>query len=104
MDVSREVFIPKPNVDSAVIVLRTAPGHRGVPGSEVLFLAVVKNSFGQRRKMLRNSLSSLVPDADALSAAFERAGVKGTARAETLSVEEFVALADAINASGYILK
>jgi 16S rRNA (adenine1518-N6/adenine1519-N6)-dimethyltransferase len=104
MDVSREVFIPKPNVDSAVIVLRTEPGHRGVPRSEALFLAVVKNSFGQRRKMLRNSLSSLVPDADTLSAAFERAGVKGTARAETLSVEEFVALADAINDSEYVLK
>ncbi|MDR1292658.1 MAG: 16S rRNA (adenine(1518)-N(6)/adenine(1519)-N(6))-dimethyltransferase RsmA [Clostridiales Family XIII bacterium] len=99
MDVSREVFLPKPNVDSAVIVLRTQPGHRGVPENEALFLAVVKNSFGQRRKMLRNSLSSLVPDAGALSAAFEKAGVKATARAETLSVEEFIALADAIGAT-----
>ncbi|MDR1042417.1 MAG: 16S rRNA (adenine(1518)-N(6)/adenine(1519)-N(6))-dimethyltransferase RsmA [Clostridiales Family XIII bacterium] len=104
MDVSREVFIPKPNVDSAVIALKTDPGHRGVPKNEALFTAVVKNSFGQRRKMLRNSLSSLVPDADSLSEAFDKAGVKGTARAETLSVEEFVALADAIGAFEYILK
>jgi 16S rRNA (adenine1518-N6/adenine1519-N6)-dimethyltransferase len=104
MDVSREVFIPKPNVDSAVIVLRTAPGHRGVPGNEALFFAIVKSSFSQRRKMLRNSLSSLVPDSDALSAAFDKAGIEGTARGETLSVEKFIALADAINASSYVLK
>jgi 16S rRNA (adenine1518-N6/adenine1519-N6)-dimethyltransferase len=104
LDVSREVFVPKPNVDSAVITLRTKPGHRGVPVNEALFFAVVKSSFGQRRKMLRNSLSSLVPDANALCAAFDKAEVKGTARAETLSVEEFVALADAIGDFGYIAK
>jgi 16S rRNA (adenine1518-N6/adenine1519-N6)-dimethyltransferase len=96
MNVSREVFLPKPRVDSAVIVLKPDLGHRGTPRDEGVFFAAVKAGFGQRRKMLRNALSALVPDAGALDAAFERAGVKGTARAETLSVEEFIALADAI--------
>jgi 16S rRNA (adenine1518-N6/adenine1519-N6)-dimethyltransferase len=96
MDVSREAFMPRPNVDSAVIVMRSAPGRCGIPEDEALFVAVVRAGFGKRRKMLRNALAALVPDANALDAAFARAGVKGTARAETLSVGEFVALADAI--------
>jgi 16S rRNA (adenine1518-N6/adenine1519-N6)-dimethyltransferase len=99
MDVSREVFTPKPNVDSAVVVMRSEPGRCGVPKDEKLFFAVVKAGFGQRRKMLRNALSSLVPDAGALDAAFTRAGVSGEARAETLSVSAFIALADAIGAN-----
>jgi 16S rRNA (adenine1518-N6/adenine1519-N6)-dimethyltransferase len=96
MDISREVFVPKPHVDSAVIVLKSAPGRRGTPKDERVFFASVKAGFGQRRKMLRNALSALVPDPGALDAAFARAGVKGTARAETLSVEEFIALSNAI--------
>jgi 16S rRNA (adenine1518-N6/adenine1519-N6)-dimethyltransferase len=95
-DVPRDVFIPRPAVDSAVVVLRAAPGHCGMPRDEALFFAVVKAGFGKRRKMLRNALSELVPDADALADAFARAGVAGTARAETLSVAKFIALADAI--------
>jgi 16S rRNA (adenine1518-N6/adenine1519-N6)-dimethyltransferase len=97
MDVSREVFIPKPKVDSAVIVMRPESGLRGTPIDETLFFSVVRSGFSQRRKMLRNSLSSLVPDADALATAFDIAGVDSAARAETLSVEQFIALADAIH-------
>jgi 16S rRNA (adenine1518-N6/adenine1519-N6)-dimethyltransferase len=96
MDVSREVFVPKPNVDSAVIVLRPDAGRYKAPVSEALFINVVKTGFGQRRKMLRNPLSAIVSDKEKLSAAFREAGVAETARAETLSVEEFIALSDAI--------
>ncbi|MDR1496272.1 MAG: 16S rRNA (adenine(1518)-N(6)/adenine(1519)-N(6))-dimethyltransferase [Clostridiales Family XIII bacterium] len=96
-DVSREVFIPKPNVDSAVIVLKGVTHLHGRPRDEDLFSAVVRAGFSKRRKMLRNALAALVPNADALEAAFVQAGVKGTARAETLSVEEFIALADAVH-------
>jgi len=96
MNISREVFVPKPHVDSALIALKPTPGRRGTPRDESVFFASVKAGFGQRRKMLRNALSALVPDPEALDAAFGRAGVKGTARAETLSVEEFIALSDAI--------
>ncbi|MDR0518622.1 MAG: 16S rRNA (adenine(1518)-N(6)/adenine(1519)-N(6))-dimethyltransferase RsmA [Clostridiales Family XIII bacterium] len=97
MKVPAEVFMPKPRVDSAVIVLEPAPGHRGVPKDEDLFRKTVRAGFGQRRKMLRNALSPLAPDAAALGAAFERAGIEGTARAESLSVEQFISLSDAIS-------
>jgi 16S rRNA (adenine1518-N6/adenine1519-N6)-dimethyltransferase len=63
---------------------------------------VVKAGFGKRRKMLRNALSELVPDAEALDAAFKNAGTDSAARAETLSVEEFIALADAIHEVGSV--
>jgi 16S rRNA (adenine1518-N6/adenine1519-N6)-dimethyltransferase len=97
MDVSAEVFMPKPRVDSAVIVIEPARGHRGLAENEDVFRKTVRAGFGQRRKMLRNALSALVPDSSALGAAFERAGVEGTARAEALSVEQFIALSDEIN-------
>jgi 16S rRNA (adenine1518-N6/adenine1519-N6)-dimethyltransferase len=99
MDVSREVFSPKPGVDSAVIVMRPEPGRLGTPVDEETFFAVVKAGFGQRRKMLRNSLSALVPEREALAEAFELAGVEETARAETLSVQKFIALSDAVHSA-----
>jgi 16S rRNA (adenine1518-N6/adenine1519-N6)-dimethyltransferase len=77
--------------------MKPAPGRLGTARDETTLFKVVRAGFGQRRKMLRNALSALVPDADALTAAFELAGVKGTARAETLSVEEFIALSDALH-------
>jgi 16S rRNA (adenine1518-N6/adenine1519-N6)-dimethyltransferase len=98
MDVSKEVFTPRPNVDSAVLVFTPRGDARRQPRDETLFFSVIKAGFGQRRKMLRNALSSVAPDREALQAAFEAAGVPGTARAETLSVEAFIELSDAIHA------
>jgi 16S rRNA (adenine1518-N6/adenine1519-N6)-dimethyltransferase len=54
---------------------------------------VTAAAFGQRRKMLRQSLKSLVASTPAL---LDAAGIDGTRRAETLSVEEFCALAQAL--------
>ncbi|MDR0357126.1 MAG: 16S rRNA (adenine(1518)-N(6)/adenine(1519)-N(6))-dimethyltransferase RsmA, partial [Clostridiales Family XIII bacterium] len=97
MKVSREVFLPKPNVDSAIIVMEPRPFARGKPKDETLFFAIVRAGFGQRRKMLRNALSVLCPDREKAEAVFARAGVAPTARAESLGVEEFIALADAMS-------
>ena len=58
---------------------------------------VTASAFGQRRKMLRQSLKTLGVDAIALCA---KAGVDPTARAETLSVEEFCALANVVDGLG----
>jgi len=55
---------------------------------------VTEAGFGQRRKMLRQSLKSLGVDAGAL---LDRAGIDPTARAEEISVEGFVALARALS-------
>jgi 16S rRNA (adenine1518-N6/adenine1519-N6)-dimethyltransferase len=95
MDVTRDVFMPKPSVDSAVIVLRPFLRSR-VPVTQELFFKVVKAGFGQRRKMLSNSLKVLGISPEALDSAFAAAGVSGSARAETLSVEDFIELSDAI--------
>lgn len=89
-------FTPEPKVASAVV--RLAPhrlaNHPG-PGSSPAFEDIEKvtaAAFGQRRKMLRQSLKSLVEDPVAL---LRQAGLDATRRAETLSVAEFCTLADA---------
>lgn len=82
--VSETVFNPPPKVKSAVIRLkRNAVTDLGC--DPVLFTKVVKASFGQRRKMLRNSLKAVFPLGDATHDFLTR-------RAETLSVVEFVQL------------
>jgi 16S rRNA (adenine1518-N6/adenine1519-N6)-dimethyltransferase len=95
-EVSREVFFPRPQVDSAV--LRITPQERAEkPLDEALFFSVVKAGFGQRRKMLANALKTLGYTPEVLAAAFETAGVLPAARAETLGIEEFIALANALS-------
>jgi 16S rRNA (adenine1518-N6/adenine1519-N6)-dimethyltransferase len=98
-DVSREVFTPKPGVDSAVIRL-TPRGDCAVRAKdERTFFALVKAGFGQRRKMLRNSLRTSGFSGEAIERAFDAAGIAPTARAEELSVKDFVTLADSIAAN-----
>ncbi|MBL8778133.1 MAG: 16S rRNA (adenine(1518)-N(6)/adenine(1519)-N(6))-dimethyltransferase RsmA [Acidimicrobiales bacterium] len=88
--VSPNVFLPRPNVESALvrIVRRPAPATDADP--ERLF-ALVRAGFGQRRKMLRRSLSGLVTPED-----FERAGVAPESRAEDLDVLAWGRLAGAL--------
>jgi 16S rRNA (adenine1518-N6/adenine1519-N6)-dimethyltransferase len=88
-DVPPQAFIPAPKVTSTVVQLtpRAAP----LASCEQSSLErVTAAAFGQRRKMLRQSLKALGGDTAALIAA---AGVTPTARAEELSVEQFCALA-----------
>jgi 16S rRNA (adenine1518-N6/adenine1519-N6)-dimethyltransferase len=92
MKVHRSAFVPPPKVMSAVvhIVPRAAP-----PGVRAATLeALTGAAFGQRRKMLRQSLKPL-PDA---LEALEACGIDSARRAETLSVEEFVAVARTMDA------
>ncbi len=86
-------FIPAPAVDSAVVVCK----KRVVPPVQVdekLFFRVIKAAFSVRRKMLNNSLKNMGVDGAAVKAWLARAGVDGTRRAETLSLEEFASLAN----------
>lgn len=87
-------FHPAPKVSSAVVELR----RREVPRAEEteMFRTVVKGAFEQRRKTLRNALISAVDDALRVDAALLRTGIDGKRRGETLSVEEFRALSDAM--------
>ena len=84
------VFLPQPRVESALVRLRRLPEPRVDVDPERLF-RLVEAGFGQRRKMLRRSLASLVDPA-----AFERAGVRPDARAEELSLEDWARLENAV--------
>lgn len=90
------VFLPRPNVASAVIVLERLPQPpvRLAPEAEQLFFAVIRAGFGQRRKTLLNSLSAgLGLDKQQIGAALLAAGIEPGRRAETLSLVEFARLA-----------
>jgi 16S rRNA (adenine1518-N6/adenine1519-N6)-dimethyltransferase len=91
-DLPPRAFTPPPKVTSSVIDIRPLAKPR-FPADAQLLERVTAAAFNQRRKMLRQSLRSAVPDAAALLAA---AGIDGTARAEDLSVEQFCALARAL--------
>lgn len=92
-------FVPAPRVESAVVRVTPFPGGATrVPVSdEKLFSEVVHAAFGQRRKTLRNALKTLGDEALVLTA-LERAGIDPQRRGETLSVEDFARLTDAIQA------
>lgn len=87
-DISPSAFVPPPKVTSSVVRLvpRTAPE----PCDRRALEQVAAAAFGQRRKMLRQSLKSLPTDPTRLAAA---AGVDPTRRAETIPVSGFVAMA-----------
>lgn len=93
-------FLPPPRVHSAVVVLRPHPP----PGSvdEALLFRVIRAAFAHRRKQLRNALRTLGIPAAALEAAAERARVALRRRGETLSLQEFLALAEALARCGEI--
>lgn len=94
-NVSRSVFWPVPNVDSGLVAWhrREAPSSRA--GRAAVF-ACVDAAFGQRRKALRTALAALAGSPVAAEQALRRAGVDPRARGETLTVDDFVRVADAL--------
>ncbi|HTQ83088.1 MAG TPA: 16S rRNA (adenine(1518)-N(6)/adenine(1519)-N(6))-dimethyltransferase RsmA [Pseudolabrys sp.] len=87
-DVAPTAFVPPPKVTSSIV--RLIPRDRPLRCNAQALQRVTEAAFGQRRKMLRQSLKSLGVDAGALLGA---AGIEPTARAEDIPVEGFVALA-----------
>jgi len=98
--VSRRSFLPRPRVDSAVVVLDIAAAPRVQLADITLYETVVRAAFGQRRKMLRNAVRAVAAtrdiDSAELEGRFARAGVDPHARAETLALEDFARLAEAL--------
>ena len=102
--VPRTVFVPAPNVDSAILKMV----RRDQPAVEVqdekFFFKVSKASFVHRRKTLWNNLTSCFGKSEAtkgkLTAALERADLSPSVRGEALSLEEFARLADALKSEG----
>jgi 16S rRNA (adenine1518-N6/adenine1519-N6)-dimethyltransferase len=93
-DVPAAAFVPAPKVTSSLVELVPRPAP--LPCDAKALQRVTQAAFGQRRKMLRQSLRSLGVDPAILLAA---AGLAETARAEEISIEGFVALTRAFEAS-----
>ena len=92
LKVHRSAFTPPPKVMSAIVHVTPAGAPEGVSPATLERLTAA--AFGQRRKMLRQSLKGVTGALEALAAL----GIDDTRRAETVSVAEFVALARAIRA------
>lgn len=89
-DVKATCFMPKPNVDSAII--RVRPKDVELPKE---LITLIKQSFAKRRKTLQNNLSEHYSK-EALEKAFLETDIKGYQRAETLSPDDFLRLHEAL--------
>jgi 16S rRNA (adenine1518-N6/adenine1519-N6)-dimethyltransferase len=98
MIVPKTVFVPQPNVDSAVIRLTRLEEPAVLVKDEAFFFQVTRASFAQRRKTLLNNLTSQLPDGkqkkEEILAALQTSGIEPSRRGETLSLEEFGRLSD----------
>jgi len=95
--VPRDVFIPKPNVDSTVVRLDIRKERLVDLIDENVFFECVKKGFGQRRKTLLNSLTGICGlDKNEVLLALNSAGIDAGRRAETLNLNEFALLANQI--------
>ena len=94
-EVRAEAFAPAPKVDSAVLRLQRRQPYR-LPCEEGLFFQVVKASFAQRRKRLRNALKGAALPVEAIPTHL------ATQRAEALSVADFVALTAALSTPRFL--
>ncbi|TVP90998.1 16S rRNA (adenine(1518)-N(6)/adenine(1519)-N(6))-dimethyltransferase RsmA [Alkalibacterium sp.] len=106
--VPKTVFVPQPNVESAIIKLtkKTEPDYD--LKDEQLFFRLVRSAFVQRRKTLWNNLLVAFGKDEAvkgkLASALEEAEIDPKRRGETLSIEEFARLANALNQQGMDIK
>lgn len=94
IDVSRNVFIPKPNVDSIVVEFAKRDRQYSV-NDESIFFALVKDSFTQKRKTLRNNLKKY--DLEKIESVLSKYGFTLTVRAEQLSIDIFVDIANELS-------
>ncbi len=98
MTVPKTVFMPQPNVDSAVLRLirHEEPPVKVI--SESFMFEVTRSSFAQRRKTILNNLQSQLPDGkekkEQILSALAESNIEPTRRGETLSIKEFGLLAD----------
>ncbi|OLN21296.1 16S rRNA (adenine(1518)-N(6)/adenine(1519)-N(6))-dimethyltransferase [Domibacillus antri] len=98
--VPKTVFMPPPNVDSAIIKLMVRDQPAVSVINEEFFFTVTRTSFAQRRKTILNNLVNGLPDGkkkkENITAALEKAGIDPSRRGETLSLAEFALLSDTL--------
>lgn len=93
LDVSRNVFMPKPNVDSIVVEFKKVNSKIDVKNEE-LFFKIVKESFTQKRKTLRNNLKGY--DLEKINEVLAKHGYDLSVRAEQLTIEVFADIANSL--------
>lgn len=91
MDVSRHVFMPKPNVDSIVIEMDKRPCKYNVKNEEVFF-KLIRDSFKQKRKTIKNNLKDY--DLDKISKVLEKNGFSLQSRAEQIPMNVFIEISN----------
>lgn len=91
MDISRNIFIPKPNVDSIVVEFRKKDKLFCL-NDEELFFKIVRDSFKQKRKNIRNNLKDY--DLNIVEQVLNKYGFDLSVRSENLSIDIFVDLAN----------
>lgn len=100
--VPHTVFIPQPNVDSAVIKLKVRERPAVEVQDESFFFEVVQASFVQRRKTIYNNLAARFFTKETkgrLEAILQEAGIEPSRRGETLSIEEYARLSECLSRS-----
>jgi 16S rRNA (adenine1518-N6/adenine1519-N6)-dimethyltransferase len=95
--VSAQCFRPRPEVGSAVVLLRTKERPALRPEEEPAFAALVKASFAHRRKTLVNSMRDEGYDHQLMSKMLSEMGISPTTRAEMLALDQFIALTERMN-------
>ena len=96
-NVPRSMFTPRPEVDSAVVCIKCWQEKPFQAIDEKLWRSLVKAAFSQRRKTLNNALKTLNFPAEIMKNALAEANIDPSRRGETLSVEEFVHLANILS-------
>ncbi|MDI6605318.1 MAG: 16S rRNA (adenine(1518)-N(6)/adenine(1519)-N(6))-dimethyltransferase RsmA [Thermoanaerobacteraceae bacterium] len=91
-----EVFIPRPKVSSTLIKLNLLKNPSVSVKDEKLFFRIVKAAFGQRRKIISNSLNSIGLGKNIILEALRRCGINEKQRGETVSIEKFADLTNII--------
>lgn len=93
MDVSKHVFIPKPNVDSIIIEMKKKETQRQVIDEECFF-KLIRDSFKQKRKTIKNNLKEY--PLEIIEQVLKKNGFDLSVRAEQLSLDIFIDIANAI--------
>lgn len=93
-NVPRQMFTPRPEVDSAVIAISPWEKKPFEAKDSAFLRTVIKAAFGQRRKTLNNALKPLGFSSDIIAEALNQCHIDPKRRGETLSLEEFVRLSD----------
>ena len=94
--VSKNVFYPKPNVDSAVVVFNSKEKKYKVD-NEDLFFKLVKDAFKQKRKTLKNNLKEY--NLELVEKVLKKYNKDITSRAEKITIEEFIEIANELNSN-----